>query len=136
MPSPISVRSRVCQAAAALPQRESDQRSHAARRSDEPAEALSGNNPISNISALSGLTSLIELSLQLCQVIDVTPLQGLVSLNRLVLVYNQIVDIAPLVANTGLQSGDYLYLVGNPLSTESDRVHVMALKARGVIVDI
>ncbi len=91
-------------------------------------------NPISDISALSGLTLVSELQLQFAQVVDISTLEGLINLQLLVLNSNQIVDIAPLVANTGLGSGDIVYLVGNPLSSESINTHIPALESRGVIV--
>jgi Leucine-rich repeat (LRR) protein len=91
-------------------------------------------NPISDISALAGLTLLTELQLQYAEVVDVSALQGLTNLQLIVLNSNQIVDIAPLAANTGLGNGDVVYLVGNPLSSESIDTHIPALAARGVTV--
>ena len=80
------------------------------------------------------MTKLTWLSLYGNQVSDVGPLQGLTSLHELFLHSNQIVDIAPLAANTGLDDGDVLYLIGNPLSAESIDIHIPALESRGVTV--
>ena len=70
-------------------------------------------NTISNISALSGLTKLTQLSLEA----------------------NLISDISPLVSNTGLGTGDTVDLRYNPLSYASLYTHIPALQARGVTVE-
>ena len=78
------------------------------------------SNSISNISALSGLTSLTTLDLS----------------------GNNVSDLSPLVSNTGLGTGDWVYLSvrwswGNrQLSYPSIYTHIPALKTRGVTVNI
>ena len=75
---------------------------------------LDSHNRISNISALSGLTNLTVLDL---------------SGNFFVS------DISPLASNTGLGTGDTVYLAGNArLSYPSIYTHIPALKTRGVTV--
>ena len=70
-------------------------------------------NSISNISALSGLTNLTEL--------DLTG--------------NWVRDLSPLASNTGLGTGDTVYLNDNwGLSYPSIYTHIPALKTRGVTV--
>ena len=71
------------------------------------------SNSISNISALSGLTNLT--------VLDLTG--------------NVVSDLSPLASNTGLGTGDKVYLEGNKLlSYPSIYTHIPALKTRGVTV--
>ena len=70
-------------------------------------------NSISNISALSGLTNLTYL--------DLTG--------------NRVSDLSPLASNTGLGTGDKVYLMGNSLlSYPTIYTHIPALKTRGVTV--
>ena len=94
------------------------------------------DNMVADLTPLAGLTALVDFQIQRCQVVDVTPLQNLINLQKLVLIGNQIVDIAPLVANTGLGTGDLLYISGNPLSQESINTYVPVLRDRGVTLDI
>ena len=92
-------------------------------------------NSISDLSPLSGLTNLIRLDLAYNSISDISPLSSsLTNLIRLLLVGNRISDISPLVANTGLGSGDTVYLSGNPLSITSLNTHIPALQSRGVTV--
>jgi len=91
-------------------------------------------NQISDISPLQNLTSLNGLYLAINQISDISPLQNLTSLVWLELAGNQISDISPLVANTGLDTGDEVYLYANPLSPESLYIHIPDLQDRDVIV--
>ncbi len=93
-----------------------------------------GNNQISDISPLSGLTQLIGLDLGNNQISDISPLSGLTQLIVLYLDYNQISDISPLVANPGIDSGDYVNLIANPLSQDALYNDMLTLNARGVSV--
>ena len=70
---------------------------------------LEGNN-IGNISPLAGLTKLGDLSLKVNNISDLSPLVGLTNLYRLNLRGNNIGSISPLVENTGLGTGDIVYL--------------------------
>lgn len=94
---------------------------------------LNSNN-ISSISPLSGLTALEGLDLSMNQISNLGPLTGLTNLNDLSLVYNQISDVQPLVDNSGLATGDIVYLGGNTLSQQAIEVQIPALEARGVTV--
>ena len=76
---------------------------------------LWGNN-ISDISAVAGLTKLTSLDLRDINISDISVVAGLTKLARLYLGDNNITDISPLVANTGMRSGDEVYILGNPLS--------------------
>lgn len=91
-------------------------------------------NSISNIDALSGMTNLENLLLVFNNLSDITALQGLTNLTELYLDYNQIADISPLVNNSGLGSGDVVYLQNNPLSVPSTDSYIPTLQARGVTV--
>ena len=93
------------------------------------------DNNISDISPVAGLTNLIELILQSNAISDISPVAGLTNLTGLWLAYNNISDISPLVANTGLGSGDRVFVNGNPLSFVSIKTHVPALQSRGVTVE-
>jgi Leucine-rich repeat (LRR) protein len=65
---------------------------------------------------------------------DLSPLAGLTNLQKLDLMFNSISDISPLVENSGLSEGDTVDLSGNPLSTTSVDVYIPQLEARGVTV--
>lgn len=92
-------------------------------------------NAISEISLLSNFTNLSQLHLYNNQIVDISSLTNLVNLAAVNLDNNQIVDIYPLVLNTGLSTGDYLYLRGNPLSSISINTYIPQLEARGVWVE-
>ena len=91
-------------------------------------------NRITDVSPLSGLTNLTQLWLHANNISDISPLSGLTNLTELTLDDNNISDISPLVANTGLGSGDEVYLYDNPLSSTSLNTHIPALESRGVTV--
>jgi internalin A len=80
------------------------------------------------------LTALTDLLLGDNDVSDLSPLSGLTELNWLYLDRNQISDILPLVNNPGMDNGDQLYLRSNPLGETSIDIHIPALQARGVTV--
>jgi Leucine-rich repeat (LRR) protein len=61
-------------------------------------------------------------------------LSDLTSLTYLSLHDNQISDIYPLVENAGLDTGDAVSLVRNPLSDDSINIYIPELQARGVSV--
>ena len=95
------------------------------------------NNQISNISPLSNLTNLDQLRLQNNRISDLTSLQNLSKLRVLWLYDNQISDITPLVLNSGLGSGDQIYLSNNYLDISpgsQNMTDIDALIARGAIV--
>ena len=72
-----------------------------------------GNNPITDISPLSGLTSLTFLNLGGNPITDISPLSGLTSLTDLLLLNNPITDISPL---SGLINLTHLTLQFNPIT--------------------
>ena len=94
-----------------------------------------GGNTITDISALSSLVNLTVLAFWDNNVTDISPLAGLTRLTALWLDYNTISDLSPLVANTGLGSGDRVYVRGNPLSYQSIHTHIPTLQSRGVTVE-
>ena len=93
-----------------------------------------GDNNISNIAVVTGLTNLTFLSLWGNNISDISVVAGLTKLARLYLDRNNITDISPLVENTGLGSGDEVYILGNPLSYSSIYTHIPVLQERGVEV--
>ncbi len=94
-----------------------------------------GWNGVSDLSPLAGLTRLLEFGASRNQLTDLAPLAGWQSIKVLSLWDNWISDISPLVQNSGIGSGDYIDLHGNPLSAEACNIHIPALEARGVEVD-
>ena len=92
-------------------------------------------NSITDISALSGLTNLTELHLENNSIIDISALSGLTDLTKLFIWGNSISDISPLAANTGLGSGDEIFMQSNPLSYLSIHTHIPALQSGGVTVE-
>ena len=93
-----------------------------------------GNNPISDLSPLAGLTELQTLHLHNTSISDLSSLAGLTKFETLYLSNNAISDLSPLVANTGLGTGDTIFLFGNPLNDTSINTHIPALRNRGVTV--
>ena len=90
---------------------------------------------IRNLTGLEGATNLTGLDLLSNNVSDISPVTGLTDLSWLDLSGNNISDISPLVvANTGLGSGNTVYVQGNPLSYLSIYVHIPILQSRGVRV--
>ncbi|HPO14815.1 MAG TPA: leucine-rich repeat domain-containing protein [Candidatus Hydrogenedentes bacterium] len=90
-------------------------------------------NQIVDVSPIAILTSLTDLSLADNQVVDVSPLAALTNIETLILENNQIAEVSPLLDNSGLGSGDMLYLSGNPLSTQAC-LDINVLTARGAFV--
>ena len=94
-----------------------------------------GGNSISDISPLAGLTYLTWLDLGENSISDISVLAGLTHLTNLWLWENSISDISSLVTNSGLGSGDAVYVQYNPLSYQSIHTHIPALQSRGVTVE-
>ena len=67
---------------------------------------------------------------------DLTGLELATGLDTLNLSDNNIEDIEPLVNNAGLGTGAAIDLRGNPLNAQSRDVHIPALEARGVSVQV
>lgn len=84
-------------------------------------ESLSffNNGQLTDISGLSGVTSLMGLELAGSPVSDISALAGLTNLEYLTLESNQISDIQGLLDNTGLGGDDQVSLLNNPLSGPS-----------------
>ncbi len=94
-----------------------------------------GNNFIADISPVAGLENLTSLWLWDNSISDISPVTGLTNLTKLGLWNNNISDISPLIANTGLGSGDTVYVRGNPLSYLSIHTHIPVLQNRGVTIE-
>ncbi len=95
---------------------------------------LGGNN-ITDISPVAGLTNLTNLALANNGITDISAVVELTHLTELHLGWNQISDLSPLVTNTGLGSGDKIYVKGTPLNHASIETHIPALQSRGVTVE-
>ncbi len=89
---------------------------------------------ISTLTGLEYATNLTHLYLADNRISDLAALAGLINLLVLHLNNNNIADISPLVTNTGLGSGDEVYVRGNPLSAESINTHIPTLQSRGITV--
>ena len=102
----------------------------------ETLTALNATNKnIINLTGLETATNLTELGLIDNNISDLSPLAGLTRLTILDLRDNFISDLWPLVANTGLGSGDWIDVRGNPLSHASINTHIPTLQSRGVTVE-
>ena len=88
-----------------------------------------GDHPITDISALSGMTSLERLYAFDNLITDISWLSGLTSLTFIDLSRNSnLANIQPLIDNTGLGSGDGVWLSDTSVSCSD----VSALRAKGV----
>ena len=94
-----------------------------------------GSNSITDISPVVGLTNLTSLWFWGNNISDITAATGLSNLTKIGLWDNNISDLSPLVANTGLGSGDTVYVQSNPLSYQSIHTHIPTLQSRGVTVE-
>ena len=96
-----------------------------------------GGNEISELGFLEDLTAINSLWLSSNNISDITELQNLTNLRHLVLDQNSITDIQPLVDNSGVASGDFVYLRYNLLDVtpgSDDMTDIQALIDRGVNV--
>ena len=94
--------------------------------------ALDFNGGFTDISALSGLTSLTFLDLGANLITDLSALSGLTSLRSLDLSGNlDLSDIQPLLSNTGLTASATVGLANTSVSCGD----VAALEAKGVVVN-
>ena len=91
-------------------------------------------NDISDLTPLSGLTSLRELSLAANDIMDLSPLTGLTALHNLYLSDTNVSELPPLVENAGLAAGDTIEVLQSPLSDRSLDEDIPALQERGVKV--
>ena len=89
-------------------------------------------NLVRDIRPLATLTNLTELYLFGNTIEEIDALADMTHLTQLELQDNQISDILPLVENPGMDSGDIVYLLNNPLNAVSCTVYVPELKSRGV----
>lgn len=93
-----------------------------------------GDNQISDINALANLTNLTKLYLYDNQISNISALTNLTKLIKLYLSGNQISNIKAIVDNSGIDSGDEIWLSRNPLSDTSKNTYIPQLEARGVTV--
>ena len=92
------------------------------------------SNSVSDLSPVANLTRLKSLWLADNLISDLSPLVGLTDLTQVGLSRNSLSDLSPLVENTGLGSGDGVYVKGNPLSYPSINTHIPVLQRRGITV--
>ncbi len=93
-----------------------------------------GSNKLSDISVLVGLTKLSSLDLYYNSISDISAVANLTELGYLSFQGNSVSDLSPLVANMGLNSGDRVIVVENPLNYPSIYTHIPTLRERGVDV--
>jgi hypothetical protein len=91
-------------------------------------------NQIVSVEPLWNVYTLQTLNLMQNQITDIASLSSLINIRELRLTNNLITDLMPLVHNTGLDSGDVVFVDGNPLSQYSREVLVPTLAFRGVTV--
>ncbi len=91
-------------------------------------------NRIADIDSLSGLTNLQYLYLDSNKIDSIDALAGLYNLTHINLDSNLIESIYPLVLNTGLDSGDYVWIRDNPLTDTLTGAYIDTLEAHGVTV--
>jgi len=86
------------------------------------------------LSPISNLTNLQYLYLHKNQIVDIGSILNLVNLVKLKLGDNQVANITTLVDNSGIDSGDEIWLENNPLSDTSKNIYIPQLEARGVTI--
>jgi len=80
------------------------------------------------------LEAIIEMIGNNLNIVDLTGVEYCINLVYLELAQNQITDIAPLADNSGLDTGDFIDLQGNPLTDTSKDTYIPQLVNRGVYV--
>lgn len=80
-----------------------------------------GNNNITDISALSGMTQMNDLWIKGNQITDISPLANMKNLSRLLMEDNKITDLTPLAELTYLRT---VMLSGNPITDYSPLKYV------------
>lgn len=91
-------------------------------------------NAIWSLTPLDGKTTIRDLSLDGNQIVFVNALYGLTGLEKLRLRNNLINDLLPLAYNSGLGTGDTIWLDGNPLLAATTDSLIGVLQSRGVTV--
>jgi len=87
---------------------------------------------VSDISAVAGMPQLVDFFAQSNQITDISALSGHARLNLVNLIDNQVSDVSALATNTGLASGDFVYLEQNALTCATQASNLQALQTRGV----
>ena len=105
---------------------------YALKKNLKDAKAMVGNK-ISDVSALSRLTSLLRLHLDDNAISDIPSFCRLRNLSVLRLGRNAVVDISPLLDSRLVGTGDYMDLRGNPLG-EGQAIHIQALRESGATI--
>jgi len=100
----------------------------------ELEELILNENLITDLSPLENLTNLTEIWFDRNNIHDIGPLSGLTELKHVWLGYNQITTILPLIENPGINEGDLVTLLEEPLDSVSIHVYIPELQARGVEV--
>jgi len=87
---------------------------------------------ISDLTPLSGMANLSELDAERASIENIGTLAGLTSLSVLNLSSNEIRDIGPLVDNPGIGEGDRVSIGDNPIDCTEQASNIQALLDRGV----
>lgn len=99
---------------------------------DDLVELSANSNSITDIDALSDKVGLTILALNNNQISDIGALAFLTDPVRIELSNNQIVDLGALFNNSGLATGDSLFIDNNPLNEMSLEVYIPSMLERGV----
>ena len=110
------------------------------RRTGTPPVQETASDTNAALNPLTGLTSLTELILTRNKIANIKALEGLRNLTRVALIDNRISDFSALVGNTGLATGDQVWLGNNPfdssfyseLLSSYENTYAVLLISRGV----
>lgn len=84
---------------------------------------------------LANMTKLEELDIDSNGITDIGPLVNLTKLRTLSLTGNAFTSLAPLVANSGMGTGDVVYMFASAVSCANDKANIAALVNRGVTLN-
>ena len=90
------------------------------------------NNQVGDLAGLEGHEYLHVLSIDGNQVSSLTPLAEITTLDLLSLTGNQVTDLGPLVENEGIGNGNFVSVDDNPIDEDAQAENIAALCDRGV----
>jgi len=93
------------------------------------------DNGVTDISALAGLTKMVYFDFSNNGITDISAIAGYTEIVWLLLEGNAITDLSPLVANAGIDEGDDVSVVDNPIDEVAQADNIAALCDRGVLLD-
>jgi Leucine-rich repeat (LRR) protein len=84
---------------------------------------------------LANMTKLEELTIDNNGITDIAPLANLTKLSRLSLTGNPFTSLTPLVANSGMGTGDVVYMFASGVTCVNDKANITTLVNRGVTLN-